>query len=819
MPAMYVQELPPRKGEESSMTMRAKRRPLLALVSLMALTLGLAPPGGARATGSDEPAGGHGRCGVSIYDDDPERPSSQWGPFGMAASPSGDVVYTTGRESVVGGGYNAVMVATSATGERLWVARIPSASFEAVAVSPDGSRVFVAGGIDTRNRGYWDFATAAYDAGTGEELWRDVFRDVEGDRRGQGWSVAVSPDGNRVYVAGALQQIDASQPLDDAVTIGYDAATGERQWLSVREPDKELAHWVAVSPDGQTVYVLGASNAAGSQSPPYSYYSHTTTFTVAYVARDPDDPAREGQELWSTVSDLGPPPGRSYDGGGPAGLALSPDGGRVYVTRSTGWGALSFDSRFYDWMTMAYDTATGEELWASRYRGPYGGSQATPGDNRPRAVVASPDGDNVFVTGWSADADQNQDFVIATVAYDTATGEERWVDRLPSPDYPVEGASDAAVSPDGATLYVTGNDIPNLFDDENGASRQTTVAYDTADGTRLSVVGFSDPTYNVYARSLVEVGGDGETVLVSGGVWSTERYQATGAGWDWFTAAYPVPLLSSIAVTGTTETEAAIEVAGTLCIDALARAPVVVATDPSGDAEVSGMGLDLGDATISTDVANRELVFTLKVHDGNAATGGIGPAMGYDWPVTVDGGGGLWWLGAGTTGSNLPPEAGKWWAVCLQQAALPCSGTSTTTRYVEGTMNRNQTTWRVPFARLAVPVEFGSTIEAGEAYQGAPASFLWPDVYVTPADAPVDITSTPVAYKVPGEVLIGIAPADVPESEVVFSSPGSFDPATGGFTGEVAVPSDPGEYRVWVKSCFGLVDSLTCVTDSTPLTI
>ena len=66
---------------------------------------------------------------------------------------------------------------------------------DAMAVSPDGSRVFVTG----KSRG--DYATVAYSAAAGKQLWVSRYYGP-GNGLGAAASVAVSPAGTTAYVTG-----------------------------------------------------------------------------------------------------------------------------------------------------------------------------------------------------------------------------------------------------------------------------------------------------------------------------------------------------------------------------------------------------------------------------------------------------------------------------------------------------------------------------------------------------------------------------------------------------------------------------------------
>jgi sugar lactone lactonase YvrE len=141
--------------------------------------------------------------------------------------------------------------ASSGGGQR-WVAsyRFGDKAFsDAVAVTPDGSTVFVTG---TTDQGESDshFATLAYEASTGAEKWVATFKlATDHDQYGRGNALAVSPDGSTVYVTGSTACFrcdDAS--LEGWATIAYDVASGDRLWVARFLAGVEPGS-VAVSPE------------------------------------------------------------------------------------------------------------------------------------------------------------------------------------------------------------------------------------------------------------------------------------------------------------------------------------------------------------------------------------------------------------------------------------------------------------------------------------------------------------------------------------------------------------------------------------------
>src|SRR6266704_2952880 len=138
-----------------------------------------------------------------------------------------------------------------------------------------------------------------------------------------------------------------------------------------------------------------------------------------------------------------------YDGIGGADLAtaiaVSPDAHTVFVTGESD-GPLQDHGKTNAYATVAYHAATGKQLWASRHNG----HGTFDNFDFAKAIAVSPDGGTVFVTGQGAGKSSLSGYT--TVAYSAATGEQEWVRN-----YNGEAANALAISPDGRTLFVTAN--------------------------------------------------------------------------------------------------------------------------------------------------------------------------------------------------------------------------------------------------------------------------------------------------------------------------------------------------------------------------
>jgi PQQ-like domain len=406
-------------------------------------------------------------------------------PF-VATSPDGRRVFVGAVSPEQFDRYTAAAY-DAGSGTLLWASTYllhDNAFLAGVAVSPDGSKGFLTGGI-----GYGptaDIAVVAFDAATGAGLWRSI---DDGPAHGEdvALALAASRDGSKQFVTGHTRQPGIFEDYD-FVTIAYDASTGSRLWSAVYDgpaakDDTALA--VASTTDGSAVLVTGGSNTTATVS---------ATVTIAYDAAS-------GARRW--ISRFEP---KDQDSEGRA-LAVAPDGIGAFVV-GTGF------------VTIAYDVATGAQRWVTR-----DGSPGAGGGDRANSVAVGPDGSVVFVTGESLEAD-SQDY--ATVAYDTVTGNELWVSRYGGPTLKRDAAWHVLAAPDGSKVFVTGTSYGI-----HGYLRYATVAYDATTGFELWVARQDSPAGAPAPSEHVSLAlsADGSAVYTSGTVWAL-----TGA---WFaTIAY-----------------------------------------------------------------------------------------------------------------------------------------------------------------------------------------------------------------------------------------------------------------------------------------
>lgn len=291
----------------------------------------------------------------------PEAFASIAGFRAVAVSPDSATVFVTGTQDSVGSvaskSYLTVAL-DAATGNQVWAAKTSFPRFvphtvTSIAVSPDGSKVFVGGSS----------GTVAYDAATGAQLWLDRYK--------LAWerslvSLAVSPGSATVY---ATSGSSTPAGVRHYWTAALSAVTGARLWQATYHGAGTAVEIgttsVALSPDGSAVYVTGTANA--------NEYT-----TIAYAAAT-------GRQSWLAQS-----PSKGGTSGTPAFIAASPDGSKVAVTGSSDQANGQFG-----YETAAFAAGTGARLWTAAYQGP-GGEPS-----QPAALTFGHSGTQVIVTGSS----------------------------------------------------------------------------------------------------------------------------------------------------------------------------------------------------------------------------------------------------------------------------------------------------------------------------------------------------------------------------------------------------------------------------------
>jgi WD40 repeat protein len=391
----------------------------------------------------------------------------------VVVSPDGSKVFVAGFCELTNWGY-AVVAYDALTGTQLW-SRNGLGDVNvvyALAVSPDGSTVFMAGVSLGRTL---DYGTVAYDAATGTRRWARRYDGPAGNNDVP-TAIAVSADGSRVIVAGSSQN---STYVDDFATVAYRASTGATAWTQrysgIGNGDDE-ARAMAVAPDGSAVFVTGSSEVR-----------QTGRLNYATVAYD----QRTGAHL-GTLTYNGPTRGQDEA----FGVAVSPDSSKVFVT-----GYSDGEGTGVDYATAAYQVRTGKMIWNARYDGPAGSSDSA------LAIAASPDGSKVFVTGASS-GDSSGDGDYATVAYGASDGAELWSERYDGAGFG-GAANSIGASPDGSKVFVTGWSVGETSD-------YVTIAYDADTGATLWGDRYDSPAHATDEAHALAVSPDGSKLYVTG---------------------------------------------------------------------------------------------------------------------------------------------------------------------------------------------------------------------------------------------------------------------------------------------------------------
>ena len=266
--------------------------------------------------------------------------NGECGPSGLTVAPDGSRVYVT--DSGFQPAFNAdgsiayyfpettvsvIDTATYTVTNTIEVGQLPVS----VVVSPDGKRVYV---------GYPGGPTPVRVIDTDTNTVISETTNLWGSS-----ALAVSPDGKHVYVAG-LHQYDAVSVIDTTSNTVEPLAS---------LPGGASASAIAISPDGTRLYVTSQDWTSSSSS-----LSVLDAADGAVIATIP----------LSTHSDDGQPS---------QGVAVSPDGKRVYVVDPSTDSVLEVDT--------ATNTVTG----------------SIPVGDGPQAVVVSPDGKHLYVTNGNDD--------------------------------------------------------------------------------------------------------------------------------------------------------------------------------------------------------------------------------------------------------------------------------------------------------------------------------------------------------------------------------------------------------------------------------
>ena len=369
-----------------------------------------------------------------------------------------------------------------------------------VAVSPDGSQVFVA---STGDNSLTVFSRDSAGILTEQQLLKDGRGDIEA--LAGATDVAIAPDGSQVYVVSSV---------DSALTVLDRDESGNLTCRQAITDDcggaNELfgASGVAVSPDGSQVFVTSQDDAA------ITVFDRDASGNLSFRQA-----IKDGQNGAEHLF-------------GASGVVVSPDGNQVYVASATDAAITVFDRNADGTLSFAQAVLDGED--GAELFGGTGGTGIVTVDGFS-GVSISPDGNQVFVTSFGDNA--------LTVFNRDAAG-RLTVDQVIQDQDGVNGADElagaigAAVNPNNQQVFVvsaTDNALtvfnrdlaPTLL----SITRQTPATTETDADTLVFRVTFSEGIQNITATDFNVSGGSTATVSSITAV-SATAYDITVSGGD-----------------------------------------------------------------------------------------------------------------------------------------------------------------------------------------------------------------------------------------------------------------------------------------------
>jgi outer membrane protein assembly factor BamB len=335
-------------------------------------------------------------------------------PDSLAVSPDSTTLYFTGSDQTGDDTRDLVTMALdTSSGAQRWVARSKASALLAprMAMSPTGDRIFVAGPVgpvDAPSR--WGERVLAYATSTGDLLWHVRIAGIAS--ASPQTLLGVGPDGASVF----LSVTERDEPGERVETLALRASTGATVWVRRfgRSSALNLASDLAVAPDGTRVYVADYR---------YGYMPGGEGEMIRWPATLAYGTAH-GRLLWKSVEE-----GAISDC---MHIAISASRAHVFVTDGYGVGSLAARTGRSQWVT---GTATLPGMWS----------------DFDFKLAVSADGERVYASESLSDAYTDTRSRLETVALNTSTGAIRWTAVRRKVPW-----GEMAVGPSGARVYVAG---------------------------------------------------------------------------------------------------------------------------------------------------------------------------------------------------------------------------------------------------------------------------------------------------------------------------------------------------------------------------
>lgn len=319
-----------------------------------------------------------------------------------------------------------------------------------VALSPDGESVYVASA--------YDHAVAVFDRNKRGDLTPAGC--VEDSQWGLGeceqtasglrvaHSIAVSPDGESVYVAGNDTVTHFARHEDGGLSFADCVADDRATYASAQvcaTIDGVGGGPLVISPDGRSLYEVGYEHAVTAfDLDPAGALKYSECVSASDVPQNESEPLEGCQHTSDGLF-------------GAADLAISPDGRSIYVISTQGGDGHGADAI----VLLARDPTTAKITDSTCIFGGWSpGCPGGVGPFNPHSIAVSPDGESVYMTsGYFGYYGTVQFF-----ARDTSTGALSLTGCLAGPNSFLDGCDatvdgldypgSLSVSPDGRSVYI-----------------------------------------------------------------------------------------------------------------------------------------------------------------------------------------------------------------------------------------------------------------------------------------------------------------------------------------------------------------------------